>query len=77
MLPSVYWITDDGRTMKLHLAIDIPTETYATEVQSFLASVRFVLKGIFPGSKIRVTVESEKAPLCKPATRESIPPLPN
>lgn len=68
-------IGDAGLTMKLNLAIDLEPNTLGIDVTSFLASVRFILRGMFPGSKLRVTLD--KKPSCKPVTRESTPPPPH
>ena len=61
--------------MKLRLAVDLDPEVLAVDVQSFLAAVRFVLRGIFPMAKLRVTVdETPIGHTCTPATHVSTTP---
>lgn len=53
--------------MKLRITLDLDPEVLGTDVLSFLASVRFVLKGFFPKARMNVLIEKS----CKPATPES------
>jgi len=64
--------------MKIRLTIDLDPDTLALDLQSFLASVRFILRGLFPSSKMSVSLEPErKGTPCSQATIESTPPPPN
>ena len=63
--------------MKLRLTIDLDPEVLAIDVRSFLAAVRYVLRGIFPRAQMIVTFGEPKDPSCKLATRSSTAPTLN
>ena len=56
--------------MKLRITLDLDPEVLGTDVQSFLAAMRFVLKGFFPKARMNVLIEDS----CKPATTGSTNP---
>lgn len=60
--------------MKLRLSIDLDSEVLALDVQSFLAAVRYVLRGIFPKARMTVTADESRDTPCTPATPVSTNP---
>lgn len=56
--------------MKIRITLDLDPDALVTDVQSFLASVRFVLKGFFPSARMNVLIEDS----CKPAKAGSTNP---
>jgi len=57
--------------MKLKLLIELDPETTARDLQAFVASVRYILRGFFPRAKLQATLEHQKRP-CKSVTPPSV-----
>jgi hypothetical protein len=46
--------------MKLKLEIDLPDDALVIDVRSFLAAMRFVLRGIFPTASFKNVMEKPR-----------------
>lgn len=64
-------------SMKLRLTFHLDPDVLAIDVQSFLAAVRFVLRGIFPTARMVATIEETKGPTCTQVTPSSTTPTLN
>ncbi len=57
--------------MKIRLTIDLDPEVLVVDLHSFLAAVRFVLRGIFPEARLRVSID--ETPLALPCSKLATP----